>query len=89
MPLLYYKLIVSLVELLNNFLVHLLLQVGKLYSHGDNVLALKVIECEKLKWVTFFSFTLHVFIFTLFIRKVVFYYVTLCQVKAVGIYKSK
>ena len=45
------------------------------------MLQLKVIDGDKLKWATFF-FTFHVFIFIPFIRKVVFYCITLCQVKS-------
>ena len=41
---------------------------------------LKVIDDDKLQWATFF-FTLHVLIFIAFIRKAVFYCVTLCQYK--------
>ena len=49
------------------------------------MLQLKVIDGDKLKWATFF-FTFHVFIFIPFIRKVVFYCVTLCQVKSDRVY---
>ena len=49
------------------------------------MLELNVIDGNKLKWATFF-FIVYVFIFTPFIRKAVFYCVTLCQVKSDRVY---
>ena len=43
-----------------------------------------MIDGDKLKWATFF-FTVHVFIFIPFIRKAVFYCVTLYKVKSDGV----
>ena len=58
---------------------------NKFCGGGTNVLQLQVTDGDKLKWATFF-FTFHLFIFIPFIRKVVFYCVTLCQVKSDRVY---